>query len=92
MPPSWKCRGVWGAQSPQQAPIQYVNVYIYIYKFIYCREWGFVAGFHDFSDFIMRELCGIIFPTVFTPNRERILGLCFGQPYRTFENYDAGCR
>ena len=27
----------------------------------YCREWGFVAGFHDFSDFIMRELCGFLF-------------------------------
>ena len=42
--------------------------------------------------FIMRELCGLFFHTVFTPNRERTLGLRFVQQYRTFENYYAGCR
>ena len=62
------------------------------YRLYYCREWGFVAGFHDFSDFVMRELCGIIVSIVFTPNRERASGLRFVQQYRTFENYYAGCR
>ena len=58
----------------------------------YCREWVFVAGIHDFSHFIMRELCGFFVSTVFTPNREHTLSVHFVQQYRTFENYYAGCR
>ena len=79
--------------------IRYIYIYIYIYLYLYilylytyCREWKHVTGIYDFPNFIMRELCGIFFPSVCTPKTNCHLACVFVQQYRTFENYYAGPR